>query len=148
MGPRLAASAVLAALLAAVAVPCGAAEIPFSGCRWEAMARQVPGFGSGSSRWRAGTLVIRDEKVLWVDSRDPGRNLIVPLSHAAGHSLSCGGGPAATACTEWRLRTRREEYRFRDLLSGPDGSPRLIEINDHVRSVIADLPAAQPTDRR
>jgi hypothetical protein len=148
MGLRLASFFVLVMMQGAVAGLCGAAEALLSGCRWETMARRSPGFVVGASRWDAGTLAVRDEKVLWVDARDPGRNVIVPLSRLAGHSLACGDGPAASVCTEWRLRTRREEYRFRDLVSGPTGSPRLIEIHDYVRSVLADLSAVSPTDRR
>jgi len=148
MGSRLVAFFILVTLNGAVSPPCRAADAPLSGCRWEAMARRSPGFVVATARWRAGTLAVRDEKVLWVDSQDPGRNLIVPLSRVIGHSLTCSDGPTAPVCTEWRLRTRREEYRFRDLVSGAKGSPRLIEIHDFVRSVLVDLPAVSPTDGR
>lgn len=148
MGSRLAVFFLLVTLHAAVAPPCRAADVPLSGCRWEAMARRSPGFVVATARWRGGTLAVRDEKLLWVDSQDPGRNLIVPLSRVTGHSLTCSDGPTAPVCTEWRLRTRREEYRFRDLVSGAKGSPRLIEIHDFVRSVLVDLPAVSTTDRR
>ena len=148
MGSRLAAFFILLTLYGAAAPPCLAADAPLSGCQWEAMARRSPGFVVATARWRAGTLAVRDEKVLWVDSQDPGRNLIVPLSRVTGHSLICSGGPTAPVCTEWRLRTRREEYRFRDVVSGTKGSPRLIEIHDFVRSVLVDLPTVSTTDRR
>ena len=146
---RLATVLVLAALHGAIAppgrgadpLPGRAADSPQPGCRWEALARRGPGLIAGTTRWNAGTLSVRDEKVIWVDARDPGLSLIVPLSRVTGHSLVCREAPPA--CTEWRLRTRREEYRFRDLASGPNGSARLIEIHDHVRSVLPDPPAAQ-----
>jgi hypothetical protein len=149
MGSRLVPVLVLAALLGAVAPegraadpsPSRPAEPPLSGCRWEALARRGPGRLVGTTRWNAGTLAVRDEKLIWVDARDPGLNLIVPLSRVTGHSLVCLG-PGNSSCTEWRLRTRREEYRFRDLASGRDGSARLTEIHDHVRSVLSDPPAA------
>ncbi len=149
MGSRLSAAFLVPALLAGVvAPPLGAAEVPVSGCRWEAMTRRSPGLVVGKARWQIGTLAVRDEKVIWADARDPGRNLIVPLSRVTGQTLECDDVSSGRTCTEWRLRTRREEFRFRDLLSGPKGSPRLIEIHETVRSALADLPAAPPIDRR
>ena len=140
MASRLAAALLLAVLHGASALPARAPNAPEPGCRWEALARRVPGPVVGTSRWDAGILAVRDDKVIWVDARDPGLNLIVPLSRVTGRSLLCRDAPQT--CTEWRLRTRREEYRFRDLASGPNGSARLIEIDDHVRSVLSDPPTA------
>lgn len=138
MGPRLALLVVLA-LAVAPAPAGGAVDAPAAGCRWEALTRRGPGLFPGTSRWDAGALTVRDEKIVWTDARDPGRNLIVPLSRVTGHRLVCREVPPA-ACSEWRLSTRREEYRFRDLASGPNGSARLAEIDEHIRSVLSDQP--------
>ena len=141
MGPSLAALVFFLAAVGAPAPAGGAGGAQTAGCRWESLARRSPGFLVGTSRWDDGTLSVRDEKIVWVDARDPGRSLIVPLSRVTGHRLVCRDAPAP-ACTEWRLSTRREEYRFRDGASGPNGSPRLAEIDEHVRTVLSDLPAA------
>ena len=146
--PRSATFLALVVLTAGIEIPAGAAEVPPAGCRWESMERRSPGLVVGKARWRAGALAVRDEKVIWVDARDPGLNLIVPLSRVTASTLACDDGQEASSCREWRLGTRREEYRFRDLLSGPKGSSRLVEIHETVRSALADLPAPPLTDRR
>src|SRR5512140_3399453 len=88
----------------AAAPPAGPAV---EACRWEALARRRSTSLLGIVRWDRGTLSVRDDKVIWVDDRDPGRNLVVPISRVTDVSLTCPAGPAPGGCVEWASRTTR-----------------------------------------
>jgi hypothetical protein len=133
---------------AAVAFAEGAPP-PAAGCRWDQVARRSAGSFPGTRRWDAGSLAVKDGKVVWADGRDPGRNVIVPLGKVTGQYLECDSGPEPAPCSAWGFRTKREEYVFRDLVSGRAGSLRLVEIRDYVRSAVPGLPeTVHRTDRR
>ncbi len=126
-------------LLAGAALAEG--EAVLSSCRWEGMARRRGGSLPWKPRWEAGTLAIRDDKVVWSDAHDPGKNVIVPISRLTAHFLSCREAEGR-GCFEWGFRTKREEFRFRDLFTSPSGSYRLVEIRDRVGEILPGLPAS------
>lgn len=131
----------LAALLASAAVAGPpAAPVASAPFRWEGLARRNPGLVLFRSRWDAGTLELRDDLLRWSDSKDPGKNLILPMRRLTRHVLRCPGEPPA-ACTEWRVSTRTDVYVFRE--APPAGGAVLRRAFDAVRAAYADIPSSE-----
>ncbi len=111
----------LAAAPARSAEPQAAPEAP-PDRSWEALVRRQDGLVLWG-RWRPGTLTLREETLRWVDRKDPGRSLVVPLARIVSHRRVCRDPRLAASCFEWSLRTRDgEHYVFRSgLVEGAPG---------------------------
>ena len=138
--------AILAALLSAGVGNERAVSDPSSppACQWDRMTKRRAGLALWS-RWEEGSLTLRDDKVTWTDSRDPGKNVIVPLGRVIGLIGSCDGRHPSAPCKEWGFRTKREAYLFRDPLAPSGESSRLREMNDHVRALLPEISSPAET---
>ena len=67
------------------------------------------------SRWDSGVLEFKDASLRWVDSKDAGKNVLVPAAQVTEQQLTCLKKAEGSGCFEWVLKTRGEEYRFRDV---------------------------------
>lgn len=67
------------------------------------------------SRWDSGVLEFKDGTVRWVDSRDTGKNVLLPAAQLTEQQLTCLKKSGGNECFEWVVKTRNEEYRFRDV---------------------------------
>ncbi len=106
--------------------------------RWEGLLRRTPGLVLLKSRWDRGVLEFREERLRWVDDRDPGKNLLIPGNLITGQFLECAREGEDGDCFEWGFRTKAEEYHFRD--ASPPGG-RMREIYEFFRAIYPDLPS-------
>jgi hypothetical protein len=100
----------LAAALAPQATPG-----PQDSRRWDGLTRRNSGLVLLKSRWDAGVLEFKDGSIRWVDSRDAGKNVLLPAAQATEQQLTCLKKSGGNECFEWVVKTRTEEYRFRDV---------------------------------
>lgn len=83
--------------------------------RWEGLTRRNSGLVLFKGRWDAGVLEFKDASLRWMDSRDAGKNLLLPAVQVTEHQLTCLKKSGGNECFEWVVKTRSEEYRFRDI---------------------------------
>lgn len=83
--------------------------------RWDGLTRRNSGLVLLKSRWDAGVLEFKDGSIRWVDSRDAGKNVLLPAAQATEQELTCLKKSGGNECFEWVVKTRNEEYRFRDV---------------------------------
>lgn len=83
--------------------------------RWDGLTRRNSGIVMLKSRWDSGVLEFKDASLRWVDSRDAGKNVLVPAAQVTEQQLTCLKKAGGNECFEWVLKTRGEEYRFRDV---------------------------------
>ena len=104
------------AVAAAPAVP-GAAPAggPQDSRRWDGLTRRNSGIVMLKSRWDSGVLEFKDASLRWVGSKDAGKNVLVPAAQVTEQQLTCLKKSGGNECFEWVLKTRGEEYRFRDV---------------------------------
>jgi hypothetical protein len=82
--------------------------------RWDGLARRNGGGVLLKSRWDSGMLELKEGSLRWVDSRQTGKNLLVPVAQITEQQLTCLKKVGGNECFEWVMKTRNEEYRFRD----------------------------------
>ena len=83
--------------------------------RWDGLTRRNSGVVLLKSRWDAGVLEFKDGSIRWVDSRDAAKNVLLPASQMTEQQLTCLKKSGGNECFEWVVKTRNEEYRFRDV---------------------------------
>jgi hypothetical protein len=66
-------------------------------------------------RWDSGVLEFKDGSLRWVDSHDAGKNVLLPAAQLTEQQLTCLKKAGGNECFEWVVKTRNEEYRFRDV---------------------------------
>jgi hypothetical protein len=83
--------------------------------RWDGLTRRNSGVVLLKSRWDSGVLEFKDGTLRWVDSRDTGKNVLLPAAQLTEQQLTCLKKSGGNECFEWVVKTRNEEYRFRDV---------------------------------
>jgi hypothetical protein len=83
--------------------------------RWDGLVRRNSGLVLFKSRWDSGVLEFKDSSISWRDSKDIGKNLLVPAAQVTEQQLTCLKKSGGNECFEWVLMTKGEEYRFRDV---------------------------------
>ena len=83
--------------------------------RWDGLTRRNSGVVLLKSRWDSGVLEFKDGSLRWVDSRDAGKNVLLPAAQLTEQQLTCLKKSGGNECFEWVVKTRNEEYRFRDV---------------------------------
>lgn len=93
-------------------------------------------------RWRIGTLAFRDETFRWTDTKDPGRNLVLPAGAIVSHRRVCRDPGNAATCFEWAFRTRDgQRYVFRDGGRKSSGGGRAGEVFVYFSAIFPAIPA-------
>ena len=93
----------------------GAASAPAGPRRWDGLTRRNSGVVLFKGRWDSGVLEFKDGSLRWVDSRDAGKNVLLPAAQITEQQLTCLKKAGGNECFEWVVKTRNEEYRFRDV---------------------------------
>ncbi|MEO8587686.1 MAG: hypothetical protein ABI584_16085 [Acidobacteriota bacterium] len=83
--------------------------------RWDGLARRNSGIVIFKSRWDPGYLEFKDQTFRWVDSKDASKNVLLPIAQVTEQQLACLKKPGGNECFEWVVKTRSDEYRFRDI---------------------------------
>jgi len=93
----------------------GAASAPAGPRRWDGLTRRNSGVVIFKGRWDPGVLEFKDGSLRWVDSHDAGKNVLLPAAQITEQQLTCLKKSGGNECFEWVVKTRNEEYRFRDV---------------------------------
>ncbi len=88
---------------------------PHEARRWDGLARRNGGIVMLKSRWDTGYLEFKDASLRWVDARDSAKNVLLPAAQLTEQQLTCLKKAGGNECFEWVVKTRSEEYRFRDV---------------------------------
>ena len=92
-----------------------AATTPATTHRWEGLARRNGGVVMLKSRWDSGVLEFKDQTLRWTDAKDTAKNLFVPVKAITEQQLTCEKKAGGNDCFEWVVKTKGDEYRFRDV---------------------------------
>lgn len=144
---RSAAPAAAPAAPAAAAPPAASSLLAQADRSWEGMVRRNAGIVIFKSRWDVGTLTFRDEKLMWLDADEEGKNLIIPGRGIKEQFLTCLKG--TDECFEWGLKTEDGEYHFRDVSWDRGESRKPTEIFDFMKAIYPGLVGARyPADKK
>jgi hypothetical protein len=83
--------------------------------RWDGLTRRNSGLVLLKDRWDAGVLEFKDASLRWMDSRDAGKNVLLPALQMTEQQLTCLKKSGGNECFEWVVKTKSDEYRFRDV---------------------------------
>ena len=83
--------------------------------RWDGLTRRNSGIVILKSRWDAGVLEFKEGSLRWMDSKDSGKNVLLPAAQLTEQQLTCLKKAGGNECFEWVVKTRSDEYRFRDV---------------------------------
>jgi hypothetical protein len=98
--------------------------------RWDGLALRNSGIVLLKSRWDAGTLEIKEGSLRWIDSRQTDKNLLVPMAQVTEQQLTCLKKAGGNECFEWVVKTRNEEYRFRDVAWRQGENAKVLDLFD------------------
>ncbi len=111
---------------------------------WEGMVRRAPGVVLFRPPWEPGQVSFREEKLVWLDAADEGKNLALPASEIREHFLVCPKDSDSDGdCFEWGVKTADGEYRFRDAAWEKARSAKPLELFEFLRAIFPNLPTAR-----
>lgn len=117
--------------------------------RWDGLARRNAGMVLFKSRWDPGILEFRDGALRWTDAKDTGKNVVIPAEQLREQQLTCLKKPGDNECFEWVAKTRRDEYRFRDVAWEQGRNETVQDVFDFFRSSYPNLIASRaPVDEK
>lgn len=112
---------------------------PGAARRWDGLTRRNSGLVLLKSRWDAGVLEFKDEALRWIDSRDTGKNVLLPAAQMTEQQLTCLKKSGGNECFEWVVKTKGEEYRFRDVGWRQGENAKVEELFQFFRSAYPNL---------
>jgi hypothetical protein len=116
--------------------------------RWDGLTRRNSGLVL-KSRWDAGVFEFKDASLRWMDSRDTGKNLLLPAVQVTEHQLTCLKKSGGNECFEWVVKTRSEEYRFRDVGWRQGENAKVAELFEFFNSAYPNLISSRkPVDEK
>jgi hypothetical protein len=134
--------------VAAVATPAPF-PAPAMSVRWEGLARRNSGLVLLKSRWDPGVLEFKDETLRWTDARDASKNMLLTARQMTEQRLTCLKKPGGNECFEWVVRTKGQEYRFRDIAWERGDNAKVAELFTYFRSRYPNLVSSQvPVDEK
>ena len=100
-------------------------------------------------RWDAGALEFKDASLRWMDSRYSGKNVLLPAAQMTEQQLTCLKKPGGNECFEWVVKTRGEEYRFRDVGWRQGENAKVAELFEFFHSAYPSLISSRsPVDEK
>lgn len=117
--------------------------------RWDGLMRRNSGVVLLKSRWDGGFLEFKDASLRWMDSRDAGKNVLLPAAQVTEQQLTCLKKSGGNECFEWVVKTRSEEYRFRDVGWRQGENAKVEELFEFFRSAYPNLISSRrPVDEK
>jgi hypothetical protein len=134
--------------VAALATPAPT-PTPATTMRWEGLARRNSGVVLLKSRWDPGVLEFKDETLRWTDARDASKNVLLTAKQMTEQQLTCLKKPGGNECFEWVVKTRGQEYRFRDLAWEQGENTKVAELFAYFKTRYPNLVSSQvPVDEK
>ncbi len=126
-----------------------AAPAPPDSRRWDGLALRNSGLVLFKGRWDSGMLELKEGSLRWVDSRQTGKNLLVPVAQMTEQQLTCLKKAGGNECFEWVVRTRNEEYHFRDAAWRQGENAKVQDLFDFFRAAYPNLISSRnPVDEK
>jgi hypothetical protein len=134
---------------AAGAAALAPAPSPAMSVRWDGLARRNSGIVLLKSRWDPGFLQFKDETLSWTDAHDASKNVFLTAKQMTEQQLTCLKKPGGNECFEWVVRTKGQEYRFRDTAWERGDNAKVAELFAYFRSRYPSLVSSQvPVDAK
>jgi len=131
------------------AVASRAAAAPAGPRRWDGLTRRNSGVVMFKGRWDAGVLEFQDGSLRWVDAHDAGKNVLLPAAQITEQQLTCLKKSGGNECFEWVVKTRNEEYRFRDVSWQQGEDAKVAELFEYFSGVYPSLISSRrPVDEK
>ncbi len=129
---------------AVLAVPA-----PAPSMRWDGLARRNSGVVLLKSRWDPGVLEFKDETLRWTDSRDASKNVLLTAKQMTEQQLTCLKKPGGNECFEWVVKTKGQEYRFRDIAWQQGDNAKVSELFSYFKARYPNLVSSNvPVDEK
>lgn len=133
----------------AAANPSPLSPGPNDSRRWDGVALRNSGIVLFKSRWDSGMLEFRETSLRWVDSKRTEKNLLIPIEQVTEQQLTCLKKAGGNECFEWVVKTRSEEYFFRDASWKQGENTKVQELFDFFRSAYPNLISSRkPVDEK
>jgi hypothetical protein len=117
--------------------------------RWDGLTRRNSGVVLLKSRWDAGVFEFKDASLRWMDSRDSGKNILLPAAQMTEQQLTCLKKSGGNECFEWVVKTKNEEYRFRDVGWRQGENAKVAELFEFFSSAYPSLISSRrPVDEK
>ncbi len=127
----------------------GAAAAPAGPRRWDGLTRRNSGVVLFKGRWDSGVLEFKDGSLRWVDSHDAGKNVLLPAAQITEQQLTCLKKSGGNECFEWVVKTRNEEYRFRDVAWQQGENAKVAELFEYFSGAYPSLISSRrPVDEK
>lgn len=91
------------------------APVPANTARWEGLTKRNSGVVIFKSRWDPGVLEFKEDTLRWTDGRDAKKNVLLTAKQITEQQLTCLKKAGGNECFEWVVKSKNEEYRFRDI---------------------------------
>lgn len=139
---------VVAPVAAPVATP-PPSPIPAMSVRWEGLVRRNSGVVLLKSRWDPGVLEFKDETLRWTDARAASKNVLLTAKQMTEQQLTCLKKAGGNECFEWVVKTKGQEYRFRDISWAQGDNTKVTELFTYFKARYPSLVASQvPVDEK
>ncbi|MFI5118869.1 MAG: hypothetical protein ACHQM4_00565 [Thermoanaerobaculia bacterium] len=122
---------------------------PATSMKWEGLARRNSGVVLLKSRWDPGVLEFKDETLRWTDARDAAKNVLLTAKQMTEQQLTCLKKSGGNECFEWVVKSKGQEYRFRDVAWEQGENAKVTELFSYFRSRYPNLVSSQvPVDEK
>jgi hypothetical protein len=122
---------------------------PAMSMRWEGLVRRNSGIVLLKSRWDPGVLEFKDETLRWTDARDASKNVLLTAKQMTEQQLTCLKKAGGNECFEWVVKTKGQEYRFRDISWAQGDNAKVTELFTYFKLRYPSLVASQvPVDEK
>ena len=123
--------------------------IPAMSTRWEGLVRRNSGVVLLKSRWDPGVLEFKDETLRWTDARDASKNVLLTAKQMTEQQLTCLKKAGGNECFEWVVKTKGQEYRFRDVSWAQGENAKALELFAYFKTRYPNLVSSQvPVDEK
>jgi hypothetical protein len=139
---------------AAVSMPGAAAGTlpavtPATTARWEGLTKRNGGIVMFKSRWDTGALEFKEESLRWTDARDSSKNVLLTAKQITEQQLTCLKKAGGNECFEWVVKSKDEQYRFRDVAWRQGENAKAQEIFRFMKALYPNLVSSQvPVDEK
>jgi len=117
--------------------------------RWEGLSKRNSGIVLLKSRWDTGFLEFKEDTLRWTDAHDASKNVLLTVKQITEQQLTCLKKPGGNDCFEWVVKTKGQEYRFRDIAweQGENAKPQ--EVFKFMKTLFPYLVSSQvPVDQK
>jgi hypothetical protein len=117
--------------------------------RWEGLSKRNGGVVILKSRWDTGVLEFKEDTLRWTDAHDASKNVLLTAKQITEQQLTCLKKPGGNDCFEWVVKTKGQEYRFRDIAweQGENAKPQ--EVFKFMKTLFPYLVSSQvPVDEK